>query len=103
VCVGREPLNYEIGRPRTFELRRDRLDDKVEQVLELSEFLQTNPRGTNYDFTDIERIVPLVVSPFVEWLWDRSERLWLSDGTPRILSANEALDLVERARRKAGS
>jgi hypothetical protein len=74
------------------------LDDKVKQVLELAEFLEANPRGTNYDFGGVRRIVPLVVSPFVEWLWDRSARLWLSDGTPRILSAGEALDLMEQAR-----
>jgi hypothetical protein len=103
-CVSVErPLDYEIGRPGTFEHRRDRLDEKVEQVLALSEFLQANRRGTNYDFTDVQRIVPLVVSPFVEWLWDRSARLWLSDGTPRILSANEALEVVERAGRKVAS
>ena len=55
-CVSVErPLDYEIGRPRTFGHRRDRLDKKVEQVLALSKFLQANPSGTNYDFTDVQR------------------------------------------------
>jgi hypothetical protein len=98
-CVSVErPLDYEIGNPVTLANRRERLDGKVSQVLELAEFLETNPRGMNYDFTDIQKIVPLVVSPFEEWLWDRSVRLWLSDGTPRILSATEALDMLERVR-----
>jgi hypothetical protein len=103
-CVSAQrPLDYEIGNPTTLARRRERLDDKVTQVLELAEFLETNPSGTNYDFGGVRRIVPLVVSPFVEWLWDRSVRLWLSDGTPRILSAGEALDLIEEARRKVVS
>ena len=103
-CVSvQRPLDYEIGRPATFAARRERLDGKVEQVLELVKFLEANPRGTNYDYTRVGRIVPLVVSPFVEWLWDRSARLWLSDGTPRILSSDEALNLMEQARRKAVS
>jgi hypothetical protein len=69
----------------------------VTQVLELAEFLEAKPRGTNYDFGGVRRIIPLVVSPFVEWIWDRSARLWLPDGTPRILSADEALALTEQA------
>jgi hypothetical protein len=98
-CVSVErPLDYEIGYPNTLARRRERLNGKVEQVLELFKFLKVNPRGTNYDYTTIQHIVPLVVSPFVEWLWDRSARLWISDSTPRILSADEALDLIERAR-----
>jgi hypothetical protein len=98
-CVSVErPLDYEIGHPATLARRRERLDGKVEQVLQLAKFLEANARGTNYDYTGVQRIVPLVVSPFVEWLWDRSARLWLSDDTPRILSAGEALDLIEQAR-----
>jgi hypothetical protein len=98
-CVSVEmPLDYEIGNLRTLCRRRERLDGKINQTLDLAEFLRANPRGTNYDFSNIERIVPLVVSPFEEWLWDLSERLWLSDGTPRVLSAREALDLLERVR-----
>jgi len=100
-CVSVErPLDYEIGSLATFRRRRERLDDKVNQALTLADFLRAEPRGTNYDFVHVREIVPLVVSPFEEWIWDRSDRLWLSDGTPRILSAREALDLLTEARRK---
>lgn len=100
-CVSVErPLDYEIGNIATFRRRRERLDDKVLQALTLADFLRAEPRGTNYDFMHVTEIVPLVVSPFEEWIWDRSDRLWLRDGTPRILSAREARDLLEDARRK---
>jgi hypothetical protein len=101
-CVSVErPLDYEIGSLTTFNRRRERLDEKVTQVLTLADFLRAKPRGTNYDFTHVREIVPLVVSPFEEWIWERSNRLWLPDGTPRILSVSEALDLLREARRKS--
>jgi hypothetical protein len=89
------PLDYEIGSLTTFSRRRERLDRKVTQVLTLADFLRAKSRGTNYDFTHVREIVPLVVSPFLGAV----ERLWLSDGTPRILSAREALDLLMEVRR----
>lgn len=101
-CVSVErPLDYEIGSLATFSRRREQLDEKVTQALTLADFLRAKPRGTNYDFTHVREIVPLVVSPFEEWVWERSERLWLPDGNPRILSAREALDLLMGARRKS--
>jgi hypothetical protein len=97
-CVSIErPLDYEIGHSPTFRRRQARLDEKVEQALSLGEFIRIKPRGTNYDFGHVEHVVPLVVSPFEEWIWDRSDRLWLADGTPRIVSAAEAIQLLEQA------
>jgi len=103
-CVSVEkPLDYEIGNLSTMLRRRERLDAKIDQVMTLVEFLGSNPVGTNYDFRKIQSIVAVAVSPFEEWLWDRSERLWLSDETPRVLSAREALELLERARSQRGT
>jgi hypothetical protein len=96
-CVSVErPLDYEIGNPQTIKSRCERLDKKVDQTLSLAEFLSENRKGANYDFSNVTHITPLVVSPFEEWIWDRSSRLWLDEATPRILSANEALELLSR-------
>jgi hypothetical protein len=96
-CFSSErPLDYEIGCPKTLSRRQQLLEEKIDQVLSLAVFLKANPTGTNYDFKSVQAYVPLVVSPFEEWMWDRSERLWLSDGIPRILSASEALAMLKR-------
>ena len=96
-CVSVErPLDYEIGNPQTIKSRCERLDKKVDQALSLAEYLSENRKGTNYDFSNATDVKPLVVSPFEEWIWDRSSRLWVDDATPRILSANEALDFLSR-------
>jgi len=98
-CVSIErPLDYEIGNPATFRRRRERLDAKVSQAFGLAEFLRGEPRGTNYEFTSVREFVPVIVSPFEEWVWDKSDRLWLSERTPRILSAREALDMLLEVR-----
>jgi hypothetical protein len=88
------PLDFELGRPRTLEARRRFLDSKVDQVLSLRDFITTNPSGRNYDFRWAKTISAFVVSPFVEWIWDRSDRLWHSREVPRILQADEAISFL---------
>jgi hypothetical protein len=98
-CVSVElPLDYEIGRPDTFARRRERLEEKIDQVLTLAEFIRSNPVGRNYRFNSFEVLRPFVVSPFCEWIWERSPRLWESDDLPRILSAREAIELLKGGR-----
>jgi hypothetical protein len=102
-CVSVErPLDYEIGNPRTLAYRQQRLDEKITQALSLAEFIKSNPMGRNYAFNDIEEIVPFVVSPFYEWIWERSNRLW-EGPIPRIISAQEALDYVQSSSEHDGS
>lgn len=93
-CVSVErPLDYEIGNPKTFAFRRERLEEKIDQALSLRNFIRENDKGRNYDFSWAEKILPFVVSPFEEWVWDRSEKLW-ENGIPRILSAAEAFRML---------
>jgi hypothetical protein len=95
-CVSIErPMDYEIGNPKTFELRKVRLERKIDQALSLAECLRQNPSGANYDYSSVRQFAALVVSPFVEWIWDRSERLWVSDSLPRVVSAEEAFKLLQ--------
>lgn len=90
------PLDYEIGNIRTFRKRRDFLEEKLDQVLTLADFIKANPQGRNYDFSWAREVIPFVVSPFVEWIWERSTRLWHDHQTPRILQADEALNFIGR-------
>jgi hypothetical protein len=84
-CVSIErPLDYEIGRIKTLAGRQKRLEKKVEQALTLREFVVRSPVGRNYDFRWATTVSTFVVSPFIEWIWDRSERLWHDATTPRF-------------------
>lgn len=89
------PLNFEIGHVGTIETRTKDLEQKLEQSHTLAEFLRSTPKGTNYDFSWADKIEPLVVSPFVEWVWGLGEGLWLDQQTPRILSAEEVVRYIQ--------
>lgn len=94
-CVSIErPLDFEIGRPRTMAVRKERLSQKLAQAKSLHEFVSGNPTGRNYDFSETKEFVWIVVSPFVEWIWDWKPELWLDSKTPRILAPNEAFSLL---------
>jgi hypothetical protein len=68
---------------------------KLTQAGQVCEFLSSHSVGDNYDYSDIKTFVPLVVSPFVEWLPDNSEKYWLTNDTPRVMSAEELVDFVQ--------
>lgn len=85
------PLDYEISRPKTMAYRRPQIEEKVARSLRRVEKLKSNSKGRNFDFTGANRIVAVVASPFVEWLWDESAELWIDARTPRVMSANELL------------
>lgn len=97
------PLDYELGQPRTLETRSKLLDEKVDQVLSLREFLIGNPVGRNYDFRWAKNILAFVVSPFVEWIWEESERYWYDERTPRILQADEAIAFLRQLSEALGN
>jgi hypothetical protein len=59
------------------------------------DFIGKNSAGSNFDFQHYSNRIHIVVSPFVEWIWDKTDRLWLDVATPRILSAQEAFDYLE--------
>ena len=85
------PLDYEIGRLQTLARRQELLEQKVEQALTLREFVLKFPVGRNYDFVWATMVSVFVVSPFIEWIWEHSDRLWHNPTMPRILQADEAI------------
>lgn len=101
-CYASErPLDFEIGKIATVETRNANLADKLDQANTLRDFVLEEKRGRNYDFSWAKEVHAFLVSPFVEWIWERSPALWALDGTPRILSASECLERFERARVRA--
>ncbi len=91
------PLNFEIGDPKTIETRTAQIDKKIDQATETCEYLTIHRRGSNYDYRDVEHFVPLVVSPFVEWLPGTSDRYWLFKRQPRVMSVDELVKFLSTA------
>jgi hypothetical protein len=95
------PLNFELGTPRTLELRQEYLRQKVDQISSLVDFIRNAPRGRNYDFTWAKSVIGFVVSPFVEWTWSRASDLWHNIDMPKILQADEAIEWLMKTEGRA--
>lgn len=94
-CVSVErPLDYEIGKPETIKNRVERLRCKIEQAATLQVFFEKNPAGTNYDYSNVQKIEHFVVSPFIEWIWGTDAKLWTESGLPRLISPEEAFTML---------
>lgn len=85
------PLDFDISRPKTMSARQRDLEKKVEQAKSCSVRLTEAPIGRNFNFSRADSIEYVVVTPFVEWVWDRSPDLWVTEDTPRIMRVNEMI------------
>jgi hypothetical protein len=88
-------IAYDSGDPKAVAFRQKKV---VEQGLggvdDKAAWLSKNPAGTNYDIKGCRDILPIAVSPFVEFIPSKSKRYWINDTIPRVLSINEAKDLL---------
>jgi hypothetical protein len=89
------PLNFEVGDRKTIEARSARINQKLDQAMSTCKYLEANPLGKNYDFRGVTNFVPIVISPFVEWLPSTSSRFWISRSLPRVMSLDEFITFIE--------
>jgi hypothetical protein len=91
------PLNFEIGHPATIEARTTQINEKIAQAFDTCSYLKVHPIGRNYDYHDVLEFVPLVVSPFIEWLPNASNHYWLSAKRPRVMALDELINFLSDA------
>lgn len=89
------PLKIDVGDEQAINIRTKRIDEKLDQANAVCEFLRANPVGDNYDFSTIKDLIPVVISPFSEWLPLTSARYWLADNVPRVMSAEEFFEFIQ--------
>lgn len=88
------PLDYEIGKPSVFDLRKRFILEKTTQNETLACRVVAEPKGTNFDFSWAKTVEWRVVSPFVEFAWQIDEPLIDADGIPRVMQVGELLDYL---------
>jgi hypothetical protein len=54
-----------------------------------------HPKGTNYDITGFSDILPIVVTPFVEYIPSLKSYYWLSKELPRVMTPAELKKALE--------
>jgi len=90
-------VDFERGKGKALEFRKKKLRGAIEQVDGLADWLSSHKSGRNYQIPDsVNMICPIVISPFVEYLWSQDSELWLTDDIPRILTPEEMQRFLER-------
>jgi hypothetical protein len=89
-------IGFERGDPNAIKHRTDKVIELgLSDVDNKAEWLAKYPVGTNYDVTKYEYILPVVISPFVEFIPSKDTRYWVSGGIPRVLTPPEFEDLLK--------
>ena len=87
-------LSYIKGDIKSLEYRKKKMIDALSQIDDKAKWLSMHVSGTNYKIPEeVKAIIPFVVSPFKEYIWDRSSNLWITDLIPRICTPSECENL----------
>lgn len=83
-------IGFDRGDPKAIKYRTDKVVERgLREVDEKARWLSRNPTGTNYDVSKYNYIVPLAISPFIEFIPSRHIYYWLSKEIPRVLTPVE--------------
>jgi hypothetical protein len=92
-AIGRS-FGVDRGDPVALNFRRQKIDQLLAEADSKAAWLGRNPAGINYDVRSFKRILPVTVSPFVEYLPSTSHFYWLSPEVPRVLTPSELRELL---------
>ncbi len=90
-------IGFDRGNPQAI---RYRVENVVKRALfevdEKAIWLAQNPIGANYDVSAFDDILPIGVSPFVEFIDSLDKYYWISEEMPRVVTPNELRSLLEQ-------
>lgn len=78
----------------SFEERNEHVENILKDVDDKAQWLAKHPKGSNYDITRFEKIVPIGISPFNEFIPSLVARYWLKYPLPRVLFLSELKQLI---------
>jgi hypothetical protein len=87
-AVGRS-IAFDRGDTVAIKKRIAVVDKALQDADEKAQWLAKRPVGTNYDVREYRGILPVGVTPFVEFIPSRAARYWIDESTPRVLSPPE--------------
>ena len=88
-------IAFDRGDPEAIKYRTDNVIElALSQVDDKARWLTTHPVGTNYNVTKYDHVLPVAVSPFVEFIPSQDTRYWVSKDIPRVLTPIEFENLL---------
>ncbi len=82
-------LGVDKGDPRAQEYRVSLIERALREADEKARWLATHRSGSNYDVSAYDRIIPVVATPFVEFIPSLAPHYWLTPTLPRVLTPDE--------------
>lgn len=89
-------IAFDRGDPKALNYRREQVVERsISEIDEKANWLAKNPLGTNYDISNFDDILPIAVSPFVEFIHSTNRYYWISKEVPRVLTPQELKELLK--------
>ncbi len=88
-------IGFDRGKPDSIRNRIELVERILYEVDKKAKWLSEYPKGTNYDIRQFREILPIAVTPFVEYIPSLDSRYWLKDSLPRVLTPAELKKAVE--------
>jgi hypothetical protein len=82
------------GDIRANEERNKHVNNILNDVDDKAQWLSQHPKGSNYDVTRFDKIVPIGISPFNEFMPSLDKKYWLKYPFPRVLFLSELKKLI---------
>ena len=88
---------YERGEKDALKFRRGKFESALDDCDKLAGWLSGHRLGSNFSVPQgIDVIIPVVVSPFVEYIWSAEETLCLTKEIPRICTPEELATITDK-------
>ena len=83
-------IGFDRGDPQSIGFRTEEVVERALAEVDIkANWLVANPKGSNYDVSNYEDIIPLAISPFTEFIPSRNTHYWLTNDIPRVLNPRE--------------
>ena len=93
-AVGRS-LGVDRGDINAVEYRNDLVQRILRECDDKAHWLASQRSGSNFDIANYDRIVPLGVTPFVEFMPSSASHYWLGPKLPRVLTPHELFSALD--------
>jgi hypothetical protein len=87
-------IAYDRGDIAALNFRRKKFEEALGQVDDKANWFALHRVGTNYDLTPFDAILPVVVTPFKEFMPSLDSRYWVRPELPRVLTPDEFAELL---------